>query len=202
MERVRQARWPILIAALTAGVYGTTGVRPPIPQPACVTMNTERLPLNARRSPLDSVTFRIRGQPVKICYGRPSARGRTIFGGLVPYNRLWRTGANEPTMIHTTVPLTVAGIAIGPGSYSLYTVPGPSEWEIIVNRSVSQWGHEGAYTAEVRAQEVGRARVKAGTAGDDVETFTISALPDGDARATVILEWERTRVEIPVAAAN
>ncbi|NIU19704.1 MAG: DUF2911 domain-containing protein, partial [Actinobacteria bacterium] len=97
------------------------------------------MPTEGRVSPLDSITFQVDGDPVKLCYGRPSARGRTMIGGPdVPFGRLWRTGANEPTMIHTTVPITVAGIAIAPGSYSLYTVPGEERWEVVVNRSITQ----------------------------------------------------------------
>lgn len=171
-------------------------------QLACITMNTERLPLDSRRSPLDSLTFSVEGKPVKICYSRPAARDREIFGGLVAYDRLWRTGANEPTMIHTTSALDIAGIRVEPGSYSLYTIPGESEWQIIVNRSIDQWGHEGRYTAEVRAQEVGRARVKSDQAADFVESFTIRSTPAAGGSVNVILEWERTRVGLPISAAK
>ncbi|MGD8867061.1 MAG: DUF2911 domain-containing protein [Gemmatimonadales bacterium] len=164
---------------------------------ACITMNTERLPLDGRRSPLDSVTFVLQTSPVKVCYGRPSARGRAIFGGLLPYDQLWRTGANEPTMIHTPIGLSIAGIAVGPGSYSIYSVPGESEWEIIVNRSTSQWGHESSYES-VRSQEVGRAKLKSEATDDHVEVFTIRATPNSDRDATLLLEWERTRVAIPI----
>src|SRR5215216_203062 len=129
------------------------------------------VPLETRKSPLDSVTFSISGQPVKVCYGRPSSRGRTMLGGAdVPYGKLWRTGANEPTVFFTSIPLTVAGIAVEPGVYSLYTVPGQSDWDIIVNRSISQWGREDQYTETVKAQEVGRAKVKSETVSSPIET--------------------------------
>lgn len=166
---------------------------------ACVIMN-RRTPPAERPSPLDSVSFTVAGKAVKICYGRPSARGRTMIGGeLVPYGRLWRTGANEPTMIHTSTALEVAGVRIDPGSYSLYTVPGESEWEIILNRSISQWGHESNYTDEVRAQEVGRGRVRSERLEGHVETFTIRTEP-AERGVTLVLEWEHTRVRIPVRA--
>ncbi len=127
---------------------------------ACVTMNTDRLPLASRPSPLDSLTFTLGGHPVKICYGRPSARGRRMIGGpSVPYGQLWRTGANEPTMIHTTTALSIAGVRVQPGSYSLYTVPGEEQWQIVVNRSISQWGHESRYTADIREGAGGRPRL-------------------------------------------
>lgn len=196
------------IAALTAGValsVATATATLPSASPqdplACVNMTGDRMPPATRPSPLDSVSFNLGGGEVMICYGRPSARGREIFGGLVPYDKLWRTGANEPTMIHTTVALDIAGIQVSPGSYSFYTVPGKTDWEIIVNRSITQWGHEGRYSEEVKAQEVGRAKVSSGSTSDFVETFTISALPAEGGSATIVLEWERTRVEVPVTEA-
>jgi hypothetical protein len=172
----------------------------PGPAPhACITMNTRQLPLATRKSPLDSASFTVGGTAVKVCYGRPSLRGRHMLGGeAVPFGKIWRTGANEPTMIHTTGPLAIAGIRIPAGSYSLYTVPGPSEWEVIVNRSVTQWGEESNYTDAVKAQEVGRARVKAQALTTPVEMFTIRAEPaSGDASA-LVLEWEKTRVRVPL----
>jgi hypothetical protein len=161
------------------------------------------VPLESRKSPLDSVTFSLSGKPVKVCYGRPSARGRTMLGGAdIPYGKLWRTGANEPTIFYAPVPLTVAGIKVSPGVYSLYTVPSKNEWEIVVNRSISQWGKEDQYTPEVKAQEVGRAKVKSETTSKPVETFTIRAEPEGGKAATLVLEWEKTRVKLPVATAS
>jgi hypothetical protein len=143
----------------------------------------------------------VKGAAVKVCYGRPSARGRTMIGGeSVPYGKLWRTGANEPTMIHTAVPITIAGIAVPAGSYSLYTVPGATEWVVIVNRSITQWGEEHGYTKEVEAQEVGRAKVKPEPVDAPIEQFTIRSEPAGADGATVILEWEKTRVRIPLKA--
>jgi len=159
--------------------------------------------LESRKSPLDSLTFSLSGKQVKVCYGRPSARGRTMLGGAdVPYGKVWRTGANEPTIFYAPVPLTVAGIKVSPGVYSLYTVPGKNEWEIIVNRSISQWGKEDQYTSEVKAQEVGRAKVKSESTSKPVETFTIKAEPAGGKAATLVLEWEKTRVKLPLGTAS
>src|SRR3954466_7853229 len=147
--------------ALSAVVGGSqpelSGPGTPHPDTACP---SRKVPVQGRKSPLDSLTFKVADQPVKVCYGRPSSRGRVMLGGeAVPYGKLWRTGANEPTVFYAPVALKVAGIAVQPGVYSLYTVPGASEWEIIVNRSISQWGKEDEYTHAVKAQEVGRAKV-------------------------------------------
>lgn len=165
--------------------------------PACITMNTQRLPLAQRQSPLDSVSFKLAGGAVKICYSRPAARGRPVFGALVPYGQIWRTGANEPTMIHTTVPLNIAGIYVTPGSYSLYTVPNEGQWEIVVNRSITQWGNESNYGPAVRAAEVGRAPASAERIETPVEQLTIRATEANANAVVVMLEWEHTQVVIP-----
>lgn len=186
-----------MLLTLVALALGGADARP------CVTMNTARLPLATRQSPLDSVSVRLAGGEVKICYGRPAARGRTMIGGpAVPFGQLWRTGANEPTVLHTEVPLVVAGIRVAPGSYSLYTIPGPTEWEIILNRSLAQWGRENYYTEEVRAREVGRGKAPVQALRPPVERFTIRLQASGAARGQVLLEWETTRVTIPIQVAG
>ena len=109
---------------------------PAVADSACPVLMPNDVPVKGRQSPLDSLTFTAANQRVKVCYGRPSARGRTMIGGSgVPYGKLWRTGANEPTVIFTPVALDIAGVRVQPGKYSLYTVPGEKEWEVIVNRS-------------------------------------------------------------------
>lgn len=160
---------------------------------------TNRMKLEGRPSPYDSAAITIGGRTAKICYGRPSARGRTMIGGdNVPYGKLWRTGANEPTTLHLPVAASIAGIEVEPGSYSLYTIPGEKEWTVIVNRSTTQWGHEGSYTPEVAAQEVGRGTVMSERLQDHVETFTIRSQPAGPGRAQLVLEWEHSRVTVPI----
>jgi hypothetical protein len=123
-----------------------------------------------------------------------------VGGKDVPYGKLWRTGANEPTIFFAPIALSVAGLHVPPGVYSLYTVPGPKEWEIIVNRSIAQWGKEDQYTDEIKAQELGRAKVKSEKLSAPVETFTIRAEPSGGDAKALVLEWEKTRVRIPIQA--
>lgn len=187
-----------LASALTL-VFGTGPVRA-APPAACITMETEELPLPTRKSPLDSLTFAAAGGTVKVCYGRPSLRGRTMLGSKhVPYGKVWRTGANEPTMLHTSVPLMIAGIAVPAGRYSLYTVPAAREWQVIVNRSTSQWGEESGYP-KVQNQEIARGTVQSERLAAPVEMFTIRAEPASGGATALVLEWERTRVRIPIAA--
>ena len=150
-------------------------------------------------SPQDSLTFSAGGAMVKACYSRPSLRGRHMVGGeAVPFGKIWRTGANEATMIHTTGHLIIAGIHLDAGTYALYTVPGEREWEVVVNRSYMQWGHESTYTDSVRAQEVGRGRVPTARTSAAVERFTIRSEPTSGGDANLILEWENSRIAIPV----
>ena len=194
---------PLLTAlTLTALLVPPLAPTPQAADTACQVLLPNDVPAEGRKSPLDSLTFMVAKQPVKLCYGRPSLRGRTMIGGeAVPYGRLWRTGANEPTIFFTPLAVTVAGVAVPPGTYSLYTVPGAAEWEIIVNRSTKQWGEESNYTPEVQKQEVGRAKVKSETVKSPIETFTIRSEGAGNG-ATLVLEWEKTRVKIPVKPAS
>jgi hypothetical protein len=167
---------------------------------ACRTMNTERLPLATRKSPLDSLSFTVGTAQVQLCYGRPSAGGRTMLGGQnIPFGKIWRTGANEPTMIHTTGPITIAGVAVPAGSYSIYTIPDPKQWHVIVNRSITQWGHESQYTEQVKAQEVGHGFASASAIAAPVETLAFKTEPGSGGTVNLLLEWEKTRVTIPVA---
>jgi hypothetical protein len=121
-----------------------------------------------------------------------------LGGTAVPFGKLWRTGANEPTTLFVPAPLSIAGIRVPPGEYSLYTVPGKSEWEVIVNRSTAQWGKEDQYTDAIKAQEVGRGKVKSEAVAAPLETFTIRAEPKGANAASLVLEWEKTGVKIPI----
>lgn len=204
----------ILSLAACAGTGGSTNggadTQQVVEQPeialACRTQPGSEA-VSERKSPFDSTRIDVGGRAAQICYSRPAAQGRLIFGTaatgagapLVPYGRLWRTGANEPTVLHLPFAASLAGISLQPGSYSLYTIPGETEWTLIVNRSTSQWGHEARYTAEIEAQEAGRATVPVERLDQHVEAFTVRSEPTA-AGADILLEWERTRVRIPVRA--
>lgn len=97
-------------------------------------------------SPRDSVSGTIDGAAIKIAYGSPSVRGRKIWGGLVPYNKIWRTGANEKTIFETSKDLKIDGKTLPAGKYSLFTVPGEKEWKVIFNSDTEGWGikHDGS----------------------------------------------------------
>ena len=146
-----------------------------------------------RPSPPDSVIVAIANGGVKVCFSRPSARGRTVFGDLVPYGRLWRTGANEPTVLHLSREVEVAGVRLGPGRYVVLTIPQVDSWTIIFSTS----------DAPVPAQmfedrtEVARASAAVEHLDTHVEAFQVRGIGGRDEGA-LILEWERTRVLIPI----
>ena len=201
-------RSTLLLAALLVVVSTACG-----PRAISLTCKPMDEPKNvaARTSPYDSVQLTIGGRTAQVCYSRPSVKGRVVFGGIVPFDSLWRTGANEPTILHLPFDAEIAGLAVPAGHYSLYTLPSKGQWQLVINRSTSQWGitldatnadgtvNRSAYTAEVAAQELGRAPLTADSIAF-VEQFSIRAEPAvGDASA-LLLEWERTRVRVPVRA--
>ncbi|HEX6062821.1 MAG TPA: DUF2911 domain-containing protein [Longimicrobiales bacterium] len=190
---MRRRMIPFLVLGLVAGFAA------PLAAQVEVACKPQR-PTANRSSAYDSTAIVVGGKRALICYGRPAARGRTMIGGTaVPHGKLWRTGANEPTTLHIPFAATIAGVKVEPGSYSVYTVPGEKEWQVIVNRSTSQWGHEGRYTPEVKAQEVGQGKVASTKLKDHVEVFTIKSAPAQNG-ADLILEWEHTKVAIPIRA--
>lgn len=152
-----------------------------------------------RPSPYDSTLVELDGAVAKICYSRPSLRGRTMIGGeAVPFDTIWRTGANEPTTIHLPVAAEIAGTRLEPGSYSIYTVPREGdEWIVVLNGSTSQWGHENRYTGAVREAEISRSPVRAEAMDETIEQFTIRSERTADG-ADIVLEWQDMRVYIPI----
>jgi Protein of unknown function (DUF2911) len=117
-------------------------------------------------------------------YGRPLARGRTLLGSVIPYDRVWRTGANAATQFTTSAPITLAGLSVPAGMYTLWTVPHVSGVDLIVNGQVGQWGTEYG-----RAHDLGRVPMRADSLETPVEKFTI-AVEASDARhGTLVMEW-------------
>ena len=189
-------RW--LIPVVLGGALAAWGFAPGsagAPQaPACQPMAD----VEGRASPYDSVTISVGEGVAKVCYSRPSLRGRTMIGGdAVPYGQVWRTGANEPTTIHLTTAASIAGIDVDAGSYSLYTIPREDgDWTLIVNASTSQWGHESRYPG-VQDQDVGRTGVHTEGVDPAIEQFTIRPMGDD---AGLVVEWQNTRLHIPITA--
>jgi hypothetical protein len=152
----------------------------------------------ARPSPLGEVRFSLNGQEALLCYGRPSAKGRTVMGDLVPYGAPWRLGANEATAIHLPMAASIGTVAVEPGSYSLYAVPAASEWEIVVNTNVQRWGIP--ISDEVMSSNVGSFKAPVSATSGMVEQLTFTWEGTGADAGQLIMEWENARVAIPVAA--
>lgn len=140
-----------------------------------------------RKSPHDTLT----ASNIKVTYGRPYKKGRSIFGGLESYGKVWRTGADEATELTLTKDATVAGKQVKAGTYSLFTIPGQEEWTLILNSKLGQWG---AYEYDkVKDKDVLKAKVKATHLNKAVEQFTIKTKTDG-----LLLEWDRSSVFVPI----
>lgn len=153
-----------------------------------------------RASPTRSATTHLGTVRIKVCYGAPKLRGRRMLGGsFVPFGRLWRTGANEPTTLRLGGTIVLGGMTIGPGKVSLYTIPGPETWEVIVNRSTSQWGLESEYVPAVAALEIGRVVLPSDTVERTREQLQFDFEPGAKPKeAALVLTWETTRLRIPM----
>src|SRR5512145_834532 len=146
-------------------------------------------------SPSASVKERVGVTDVSIEYSRPSIRERKIFGGLVPYGEVWRTGANAATRITFSTDVKLGGAAVPAGSYALFTIPGEAEWTVILSRVVDdQWGSY-AYN-----QKDDQARVKAKPVAmaEPLETMTISLQDMRAGKANLVIAWEKTKVPIEI----
>jgi len=142
-------------------------------------------------SPLDSVKATVGAAHVGVTYSRPSRRGRTIFGGVVPYDKVWRTGANAATSFTTDVPLEMGGTTIPAGSYTLFTLPSQAGWKLIVNKQTGQWGTE--YDAK---QDLARLDLTARKLAQPVEQFTIGIEPNVGGGILKMM-WDDTELSIP-----
>jgi hypothetical protein len=141
----------------------------------------------------DTVRAAIGDATFTVDYGRPLARGRTLVGGVIPYDRVWRTGANAATQLTTSAPITLAGLALPAGTYTLWTVPRSAGVELVVNRQHGQWG-----TSYDRSQDLGRAPMATSTATTPVDAFTISIAPTDARRGTLAMEWGPFRWTAPI----
>jgi hypothetical protein len=188
----------MLLVATAMIIAAAPGVSQAVPSACWIRGSADRLA--QRPSPLDSTAVEVGGATVKLCYGRPSARGRQIMGGLVPFGEAWRLGANEATTIHVPFAAEIAGVRVGPGAYTLYAIPGESSWRIAVNRGAQRWGVP--IDEQVRSQDVGTGAVNAEKLTDHVETLTLKFAPPTGSATELVVEWEKTRVRIPVRRAG
>jgi hypothetical protein len=145
-------------------------------------------------SPACTLKQRVGLTDIEISYSRPGVKGRTIFGGLVPYGEVWRTGANEATKITFSTAVKLNGTDIPAGTYALFTIPGEDEWTIIINKDADQWG---AFQYNEK-DDVARFKTTPIPIDLPIETFTIEFNGIRDESARLNLVWDRTVVPINV----
>lgn len=135
---------------------------------------------------------------VSVSYSRPAAKGRVIFGDLVPFDKMWRTGANASTKITFTDDVTIEGNKLAAGEYALYTIPGKAEWTVIFYKNLNLWGlgNPGDYK---ESDEALRVKVKPLATAYSTENFTISMSDIAATTANLNLEWEKTKVSVKIA---
>lgn len=131
---------------------------------------------------------------ISISYNAPSVKGRTIWGALVPYGKVWRTGANEATTFEVNKPVLIEGQKLAAGKYSLFTIPGEKEWVIVFNKEASQWG---AYSYK-KDMDALRVSVKPGKTKLLVEQLAIDVSEKGE----VSIAWENVQVAFGVKEAK
>jgi Protein of unknown function (DUF2911) len=149
--------------------------------------------LTAQQSPKATTVGKIGAANVTITYSSPSVRGRQIWGGLVPYDKVWRAGANEATLIVTDKDLVVEGKKLPAGKYSLYALPGEKEWQIIINSQTGQWGIErSGETTRKLEKDVVVVKVKPRSSATMQEGLLYKINNDG-----IVLAWEK--LEVPVS---
>ncbi len=148
-------------------------------------------------SPLATVSQKVGLSEVTITYSRPGMKGRKIFGDLVPFDAIWRTGANAATKISLSDAMEVEGKEIPAGDYALYTIPGKKEWTIILNKNL-----ESSTTEYQESEEAARFKVPVGNAKEPVETFTILFSDVTDQAAKIHLLWANTKVAFSIEDAD
>ncbi|MDH5366076.1 MAG: DUF2911 domain-containing protein [Cyclobacteriaceae bacterium] len=150
--------------------------------------------IKQRPSPNAIVTMKFEDTYVKVTYCQPHKRGRSIFGDLVPYDSIWRTGANEATEITLTGKVIFGSDTLSAGSYSIFTIPNIEKWTIIINKELGQWG---SYNY-VEKSDVIRINVPTQTLNDVVfEAFTI-AFEQQNEKAELVMMWDKTKVAVPI----
>lgn len=161
----------------------------------CMSLNT----VNAQqlKTPAASPTTTVKQDfglsSVELIYSRPGVKGRTIFGGLVPWGNIWRTGANAATRIKFNDDVTIGGKALKAGEYALYTVPNKDKWEIVINKGSENWGTD--YKQE---DDILRVTATPTKLNDKVESFTMQFENVKPSSMDLALLWENTAVRVPI----
>jgi len=159
-----------------------------------VGVQAQTLPIDfPAASPACTLKQRVGLTDIEIVYSRPGVKGRTIFGGIVPYGQVWRAGANQATKISFSTPVKLEGAEIPAGNYSLFAIPGEEEWTIIINKNTNQWG---AFQYSTNDDLVRFPVTPVSLRDTSVETFAIEFNRIRDESAVLELVWDKTVVPI------
>jgi hypothetical protein len=161
------------LLALSAQDPGAT--RPDLPAPTTVL------------SPPDKTSVKIAGARITVKYSSPSMRKWTIFGGLVPYGKVWRAGANDATALHTDFGLDLGGLRVPKGDYTLFVLPTPDKWLLIVNKQTGQTGLQ--YD---EGRDLGRVPMTLSTIRKPLERYRMTLPKTGESAGELRLEWKNT----------
>ena len=169
------------VAAITASVFSVNAQALKVPAP----------------SPLQTIKQAFALSEITIEYSRPSVKGRTVFGDVVPYGKIWRTGANQSTKIAFGEDVKVEGVAVASGTYALYTIPNKDSWEVMLYKDLALGGNTADYKKE---NEVANFTIKPTAINDKVETMTFNVADIGSNTANIQLSWDKTRISMNVVA--
>jgi hypothetical protein len=150
-------------------------------------------PLLAQQSPPAETSVTIAGKAIRISYSAPSMRGRKIFGGLEPYGRVWRAGANSATSMHTDASLDIGGLSVPKGDYTLFVYLDPAQWQLVVSKATGEWGLD--YD---KSRDLGRVKMEMSKPPKPIETYKMTLSSAGTNKGKLQLAWENTVAEVPI----
>ena len=187
----------LILSVLMASVFAfsTCGVEEAM-DPVAETAEEEQEQEPERISPHETVSTMLGEANISITYGRPYKKERVIYGGLVPFGEVWRTGADEATTLETDRDLMVGELHVPAGTYSLFTVPGESEWTLIVNKVADQWGAFG-YD---ETQDLGRVAMSVSTSEEITEQLTVGIEAGEGSNGSLSIDWDQTVATAAVLA--
>lgn len=153
-----------------------------------------------KHSPEKVTNYVLKGSELEVRYSSPSKKNRPIFGTLIPYGKVWRTGANEPTTFSTSDTIKIIDKKLPPGTYSLWTIPNETSWKIIFNKAVPDWGvtilSGGKETTRDAEQDLIQIEIPVRVLNTPVENFTL--LFEDDNQLYLNLSWDTSKVRIPI----
>lgn len=178
--RVRSRRQELVTFCLAAALAGSVGAQP--------------LPRVERSAPRGAADLQLAWASIAVEYGRPETHGLTQFGGKIPFDHVWRLGADEATRITVSSDVALGSLTVPAGSYALFAIPHPHSWTLLVNRVAQQWG---AWNWE-SVQDLGRVEVPVEDVTPPLATFTIELEGTGEKEGELRLAWDRVRVRVPL----